>query len=340
MKNFKDIFAGILLCSAIAGIILFSSQARQGALYGLKMCEEAVIPSLLCVLVFANTLINSGGRRIFTVLFGSLCKRILRLPKCCAGAVVLGLCAGFPAGAMLTHSLYEKELIDTKIAARLMRFNFSGGLAFIITAVGSVSRGSIKTGLLLFLSNTLAALLFGGVCAPFYEKPEDKKADDTGVPFADAMTSAVQKTAESLLLMTAYIVLFCAISGIIKPPSELLPLLEITAGVCGKSYIANPLCAFYLAFGGICIHLQLVGFLRDMGVKYRSFLFGRLSCGALSYIICKALTPLFGDTVQASSSISQPLIRLSESTSAVSALMILGCGVMIFDIENRKSKLL
>lgn len=75
--------------------------------------------------------------------------QILRLPKCAGSALFLGLIGGYPSGALLTANLYRNGDIDSNCAKRMLRFDFSGGAGFIITALGTGILKSKQQGIIL-----------------------------------------------------------------------------------------------------------------------------------------------------------------------------------------------
>ncbi len=337
MKKISDTLGAFLLCAVIGILICFSKEARAGAVNGIGICENIIIPSLLPVLIICNLIINSRCKNAFDILFSGWFEALFNLPRRTACAVVLGLIGGYPAGTLLTHSLFEKGIINGDTARRIMRFNLCGGAAFIITAVGTACYGSIKTGLLLFTSNVISAL----ICALIFRGKSISFESKEIIPCApNPLSAAAEKTVKALALMSAYIVFFSAVTGIVKLPRFLIPLFEITSGVCTpQRLLPLPYCAFFLSFGGLCVHLQLLGYLKDMGFKYIDFLIGRTMCATLSYAICRIFLMLFPDSVSVYNNISSPVHQFTQGSLSLSAVMIIGCAVAVFDLENRKIKL-
>ncbi len=339
-RNISDAAACFLLCCLIALFTVFSSDARQGAKDGIGICEGIIIPSLLPVLTVCNTIINSRLSEIFVLLFGRLFSRVFRLPEKTAGAVILGLIGGYPAGALLTLSLFERGIITEKTAKRIMSFNFCGGAAFIITAVGTVTYGSIKTGLTFYFICVLSSVTVMLVTGLFEKKPKAaQKTEYIYPPISDAFCASVESTVKSLAFMSAYIVLLSVISGIVNPPDYIIPLLEITNGICSETLLPPEYAVFFLSFGGLCVHLQLFGILRKMRINYLNFLTGRISCAVISFLYFKLYCILFPESDAVFSNISSPVHSFSSGGLALSTVMIIGCAVLIFDIENRKIKL-
>ena len=280
----KRAVAAAAVTGLMGVLILFSPLAREGAKIGLTLCGETVIPSLLPVLACGNILVLSDSRSVFERLLGGFTERVLRLPRAATAAILFGLICGYPAGALLTAAIHKQGCITETDAKRIMRFNFGGGAAFTVTAVGSgVYRSTAIGGVLLCIS-VLSGLFIAAADALFHRKDTGSRlsADLPTNSVLDALPQAVESTVRALAVMSAYIVLFCAFMNLAPLPDWLLPLLEITSGVC-RSPLPLPYAAFFLNFGGICVHLQLLSPLKKMHVAYRTFLFGRLSAGVLSF---------------------------------------------------------
>ena len=300
MKKTADAIITIILCGIICILIVFSTTSREGAKEGIELCENIIIPSLMPILIISNIIIKSKGRLVFDKAFGFIFEKVFRLPRCSAAAVILGLTCGYPAGAVLTSDLHKSGAITDNDAKRIMRFNLCGGAAFIITAVGTVTIGSTKTGVILFLINIIAALLTAFITSLFEKRMTKITNISNDFPLiSDAVPDAVEAAIKSILNMSAYIILFSAASKIFSPPSSLMPLLEITDGICDTDKIPSlPYLAFFLSFGGLCIHLQLFGFLKQMKISYFDFLTHRMLCFIFTFspkpLRCSAMSlPLF-----------------------------------------------
>lgn len=330
----------ILLITMIIGLIAFSNNAKAGAINGLELCENVIIPALLPMLILTNIIIKSKSARVINNLFGTITKGIFKLPKCTTGAIILGLIAGYPSGCMLTNELYNEGQISSEDAKRIMSFNFSGGMAFIITAIGSIHLKSTRLGLMLFLSNLLSSIILALIHSIRHKSPKQEYANRIYLPFTDAMVESVESTVHSILNMCAYIILFSALIAIIPVPKQITALVEITNGIMNDTATSLPLYAFFLSFGGICIHFQLIGMLRNMEIPYPFFLLNRIAGGVISYGIMKAYLYLFPQSNEVFSNIAEKTTQLTQMNAGLSIVMIIGCVVIIFDIENKKYKLI
>jgi hypothetical protein len=329
-KDFDIIMTVILSCIIIV-LITMSSDAKQGAKEGISLCENIIIPSLLPILILTNAIVKSRASNIFENIFGGLFKHIFKLPAASASAIIFGLISGFPAGAVLTSNLYNNNLINQKTAQRIMMFNFSGGIAFTITAVGTIYYKSTKIGIIIYIINIISNLLIcigSAILSKRVNYQQQKSPLRLG--FSDALVEATNTTVKSIAVMCAYIILFSS-----------SPIFEITNGIfSNESIISLPLCAAFLSFGGFCIHFQLMGLLKEMNVNYLIFLIGRIISAMLSFVLAKLYLYFYPETANVFSNISSNTsTALSQVNTGLSIIMVIGCAVVIFDIEGKKLKL-
>ena len=328
---------GILLFILAMALIFFSKSARQGAYDGLKLAMNTVLPSLLPLLIIFLTVMKTGAKSLFSKMFGFISRYIFNLPEPAFSAFLFGMLGGYPSGALLCEEMYEQNDLSREQAKRMMCFNFCGGCGFIITAVGSVVFNDTKVGVMLFFSNVISSFLLGFALS-FKEKRIKKGTYSFSeyVPFGDALCKSTEKATKSVLLITAYIVLFSAVCSIFKVPDIFLPVLEITNGVCNADF-SLPLTSAFLSFGGICIHLQLSSVMRKLDLKYIEFLLFRMISGVISYFVMKLLLVIFPTSVDVFASSSTP-IKFSSVNLTLSVLLIIGCFVSVLDLNGRKKK--
>lgn len=337
----KQVLLTLILSGLVALITMFSSDAKEGAKLGWSLCENVIIPSLLPILILTNIIISSDCSKVFEIVFGKVIGKIFSVPSSCAVAIIFGLIGGYPAGAVLTQQLYNRGSIDSKTAGRVMEFNFSGGIGFIIMVVGKACYGNGKIGALLLLSNILASLIVGIVTGLFEKRDITNQTKNNSLPFMEAMTKSVETSTKSILNMCAYIILFSSVNGIISLPGYINPMLEITNGICTAENMPLDYCAFFLAFGGFCVHFQLIGIINDFGMKYVRFLLYRFANAVLSFGIMRALCLCFPETVSVFSNATTPMtLQFAQVNTGLSIIMVLGCAVLILDIEGRKLNLI
>lgn len=323
-------------------LIIFSSKAKTQAIEGMKMCVNIIVPSLLPVIILTNTLTKSECSTIFEHLFKPFSK-LLRLPSAAICAVIFGLIGGYPTGAVLTNELFEQGLISDNTARRLLRFNFCGGIAFIITAVGTIKLKSTKSGAIIYLTNIFSSLAIC-IIEGLFEKDESYKNANTKIKktnFSTALINSVESSVRSIASMCGYIIFFSALSGLFTIPKTAMPMIEITNGILanGKAIPLEYLC-FFLSFGGICIHFQLLGIIKKVNMSYFDFFIHRLAGGLLSYFPGKLYATLFSPNEEVFSNISNITPKASEINNGLSVMLLVSCVIIIIDLNSKKSKLL
>jgi len=336
MKRSDKILLIVLM--SIAGVLIaFSKEAGYGAKAGLALAQNTIIPSLLPLLIIFFLIMKTGAKDVLSKIFGFICPYVFNLPRVAFPAIFFGLVGGYPTGALLTKELFDSGEIDGEQAKRMLCFNFCGGCGFIITAVGTAVYKSIKTGIILFSSNVISAVIIGFIlsftqkrgCSDFYSFSEKKN-------FADSLIEATNSAVHSVLNITAFIILFSAANSIIPAPKQLLPMLEITSGICANTSFPLPEAAAYLSFGGLCIHFQLLGIIKKIGMKYTDFFLFRVFSAFLSYAVSKLILCIFPQDASVFSNSAQSVAAFSSVNTALSILMVIGCFILVFDINSKR----
>lgn len=342
MKKALEAAQSVGIFALIICFIVFSVKAKAQALEGMKLCLNVIVPTLLPILILTNTIIKSSSRVFLETVFSPLA-RLLRLPKCACCALILGLIGGYPTGAILTNELFNLHLIDNQTAKRLLRCSFCGGVAFIITAVGTIHLNSTKTGIIIYTVNVLSSIIIcvaDGIIHPNTNKSTQEYSIGSQ-SFCDALINSIECSTKSVAVMCGCIVFFSAICGLVSIPPFAMPLIEITNGIFKfNGSISIPYLCFFLSFGGLCIHLQILNVIKSTGIGYIDFFVHRVVGGLISYFLGKGYILLFNPNTEVFSNISQITPRLNQINGSLSIILLASCIVIVVDLNNKKSKLI
>lgn len=335
MKFKKLMLTAVMLFSALL-LVAFSHDARQGAVNGLALAQNTIIPSLLPLLIIFYFIIKSSMGDMLNKGFGFISAYIFNLPYAAFSAILFAMTGGYPTGALLIQELLDNGSIDKAQARQMLRFNVCGGCGFIITAVGSALYGSTKTGIILLSSNVLSNFTIGFLLS--FSSKRTKQCfysyrDE--IDFAQALTLSTQSAIRAALNITAYIMLFCAFNEILKLPEEIIPVIEITSGICNDNITSLPAASAFLAFGGLCIHLQLMPVIMKAEMNYFDFMLFRAVSALLSYVYTKLLLLIFPVENYVFSNLSSTVTKLSSVNIMLSVLMAAGCFIIIGDIYSK-----
>ncbi len=317
------------------------------------MCANTVIPSLFPFLVLASFIVHSGLLRTSGKFFDPVTRILFNLPGEAGVAIILGMIGGFPVGPKTTAELYSLGEITRRQAQTMMLFNIGAGPAFVIGTVGVAMLGSYKLGLLLYSSMAFAFLALGLiVCMPLARTKSIKESiftlQDSKPPerdtksISDAIHIAVESGTNSMIAICAYIVIFAAVTSVIsiyisdtKALNIITAFLEVTRGC--KTYSDIPgtggvtAVAAALSFAGLCIHCQVLRYVREVELSYGKFFASRIAAACLAALFCRAVLLLFPDVLPVMSNMANDITtELSVSMPACLALLLM-CILLVLD---------
>lgn len=230
-----------------------AESVRQAVL----LCVKNLVPGIFCSVVFSLYLVKSG----LWTYFGK--------DALCAA----GLLCGFPTGAIMASSLYEKGEISKKQAERICFLYSLPSPAFVISVVGGEMYGSILFGAMLYAVLILSLLVCDTV---FYPKNEKIPAKKYCRSFLPSLTDAVSETGTKCLTISSFVIFFYVLGSILTDVFTLngpikalaLSFVEMTRAVKESSELspntAFVISTFALAFSGVSVGAQ-VGFYASCG---------------------------------------------------------------------------
>ncbi len=278
----------------------FPREMTDGVRCGLTLCGTAVIPSLFPFFVLCTFFVRSGLCALAGEKIPRVTRKLLHLPPAAAGAVLLGLCGGYPVGTRMTAQLLETGGVTRSQAQRMCLFCIAAGPAFVTGTVGASMLGSRAAGWLLFGALTAANLTVGVLLRFTDEEPAQISTPIPRPPFARCFCDAVADAGGSMLPICAWVLLFSGICAILErlPANAAVPLvcvLEVTNGcrTGAENGLSLPVLAAILGFGGLSVHCQILSDITACGVRLSRFWAFRVVCGALAAVYCVGLLRLF-----------------------------------------------
>lgn len=358
-KKIALILSALAFVTFGAALLLYPAQILDNVTASVLYCLTSLVPSLFPFMVLASFGVRSGAGEVLGRLLSPVTRYVFRLPRICGATLLLSFFGGYPAGARGVSLLLEEGKITWEQAGRMMTFCVAPGAAFVVTFLGCGVLGSLQIGWLLFLSVTLAGLLLG--CVTGLGKP---LPDETSSPFQEesgpALIRSISDASSATVKMCGCILLFAGLtatlrgSGAFQALAALLAstglldfnqaavclsfVLEVTGGTGDAVRLgAGPVFyAFGLAFGGLCVHLQVFSFFPEFPLpKGKFFLFrflhGFLSAGIFSLL--GRFLPVPNEPAWAAA--SQPIsYGVSASTAAGGLSLLLMCMAFLLYITR------
>lgn len=288
MKNRINLYKFCVLLT-FAGVICFPATAFNGALAGLKLWAQVVLPGLFPAMIITSCIL---------CLF-PMNTKVSYLYVCAAG-----LLCGFPVGAFLCGQLHKDE--HEKICEKLMAFCNMSSPSFVMNYIIYSNLGQPDSVLKILLCIYLPAIE-GAAVILFANRNtlNTSGASTTAVKsefpgVTEMIDNSIWNSIQSMLKMGGYIVVFSCLSAYIC----MLPIKNpcITALICGITEITNGIyyishlsidysfkLVFILAvnaFGGLSTVMQTAGITKRSGLSIKKYVCFKLLLALLTIIHC------------------------------------------------------
>ena len=271
--------------AALAALLLLRpGAAMAGAARAMAQWAESVAPALFPFLALMPLLTCDEAARAYERLLGRPLRALLDLPGPAASAMVVGMVAGAPAGAMAARRVAARGGMDRGQLKRLALSITGFSPAFLIGGVGAGLMGDAALGRRLFLVQLATQLVLSLALRRAFR-------NETGPvePLPDGgEAQPVRAAVLAVLGVCGYMALFQsaagALSAFVGPGTAgvLLCAMDAPSGarvIAGLPEVFNglkpPLLAAVCGFGGGCVALQNLAALKGCGIRASEYLAAR-----------------------------------------------------------------
>jgi len=300
----KAVLGGALLCLITAAFCLKSDLVDRAVGDSLQLCVQTVVPALFPFMVLNSVWVQSGFAAWLGGKLNGLTGRIFGVSGC-GTPFFLGALGGFPLGAECICAMTAKGDCSREEAERMLAFCSNTGPSFLIAGVGGAMFGSTKTGLILYISQLLSAVLTGYIFCRIFGKLPMRRGINNPVFFSGNMlVSAISGAAVSLLKICGFVTAFGVITALVGNAAGGLPdalrallygSLELTSGAVQAARAGGlagvTVCGAICGWAGLSVHLQTMSAVREQGLQlgyyYRGKLLQSLLCAGFTLIFCK-----------------------------------------------------
>ncbi|MDF2927678.1 MAG: sporulation protein [Paenibacillaceae bacterium] len=344
---------GLLAVGFVVSIITYPEQAFQASLRGLRLWWDWVFPALMPFLILTEMMMGLGIVHGLGILLEPLMRRVFRLPGAGGWVFAVGVIGGYPLGADACAKLRMREDIGREDAERLAAVSHLCNPMMMIGVVGTGFLHSPEAGLLLAVFHYAAAIAAGFLfrlprrgttealpgrkerLAPRVLRAMDHARARDGRAFGKLLGDAVTQTIQNLMMVGGLIMIFSVaiqLTGLLLGAStaakwalSLLPgVLEPHLGSYAASRLTGWTAAVQaaviggcLAWSGLSLHAQVLGFTRTADIRYGPFLRFRLVHGAIAVILTLLLWEPLGKLVKGAETVFSPAGPLGLGTPRV-----------------------
>ena len=248
--------------------------------------------------MISTLLINYGFVDICFKYLNSIMNFLFKVDGNASFVFIMSLLTGFPSNSKYVKDLLLENRITSDMATKILMFTHFSNPLFIIGTISSFINKRVAFIVLMahFLGNIIVGLIFRNFnCSS--NKTNIIRTNEK--PFGVVLLSGVRNSIDTLLLIFGTMTFFLIISNTL---SDLLNLnefnkciisglLEFTQGLklasllnIGIKYKAI-LMGFFISFGGICVHAQVLSIISDTDIKYKYFLISRIIHGIVTSLI-------------------------------------------------------
>jgi len=230
---------------------------------------NSVVPALLPFIALLPALTNDFARKILQKIFGCVFERIFNLPPELASAVVIGMAAGSPAGAIAVSSTKGVSKSQTARAAGMA---CGMGPIFLVSVLGT------RFAIAQFFAQIFTGIIFRNV------GNDNDEIAPTYAAEGNMLTAML-----AVLKVCGYMMLFASLGAVSRSAlgncvNFVMPIFDAVGSISVLRDINAPswVVAAVFGFGGACILTQNISVLNAIDVNILLFATTRVYCGVLS----------------------------------------------------------
>lgn len=309
----------LLICFLSFILIYDPAIAIESFKESYELIINILLPSMLPFMIISQLVVLTDIKNIAALLMKAVF-RIFNLPSDLAAFFICSIIGGYPTGIKSLSASLRNNSISEDTVKEYIPFLINAGPGFVVVAVGKVMFGSLKLGVILYISQITASLVIGKLLMKKekYVVTNSKK----GMRFSQALVISVNDSSEAMLTISGYILFFSLITSVLEGifgdflPSRLLSsIMEVTNGCkiasgMSKGYL---LASFLISFSGLSSIYQIKSIAYKDKLNLEKIIPIKLFEGILASAITFLLVKLFPITQMAASINTPPLCTYSPN---------------------------
>ena len=299
MKKIRKLIPIVILIIFLISMIIYSDIVIKSVSFAITLCINNLFPSMLPFLILSSILSNYGFVELVSHILSPLMRNLFHLNSNCAYILILSMLSGSPANSKYIKELLDSNKITVSDANQVLLFSHFVNPIFIIGTVGTIFLGNKTYGFIILISHYLANLIIGIMLRkkniPSSIANNNNFFNIKPKGFITTLKNAIKDTIDTLLVVFGTITSTLVFSSIINAYFNFNPvfngILEVTSGLKYVSIESSTILfkiiisTFFISFGGLSIHAQVMSILDNKAIKYIPYLEARILQGLISSII-------------------------------------------------------
>lgn len=260
-----------------------------------------LFPNIFVFFIITDILNNYNFSYYLEKILGNIFSKIYKLPKNASYIIFMSLFSGFPSNSKLIKEGLDNKKINTFDATKLLTMTHFSNPLFIIYSVGINFFHDKKIGIIIFISHFITNFIIGFLFRNIYKINENNYQNTFINPksFMETIKTSINNTFMISFNILGIIIFFSILTTIINNYLDLNPfsntilngILEITNGLKLLSNLsldkikAATLATFFISFGGLSIHMQIMSILSKYKLNYLIYFISRIMHAGISSII-------------------------------------------------------
>lgn len=311
----KKILSNVLLLLIMilisVEVLIESADVLESVKFSFNIWENSIFPSLFPFFVIGNILIDLGFPKLLGTLLKDVMYKLFKINGTGAFIIILSILSGFPSSAKYTKELYLNGEINDKEATKLLTFTHFSNPLFILGTLSITFLNNKEIGMCILISHYIGNLFIGLIFRNYYISKKDTtkaslknaiismNSSRTDKSFGQMLSNAITSSISTLLLILGTVTIFLVLTTLINNNLSVSPyyksiingIFEMTQGLKYLSMLKIPLykqaliSVFFISFGGLSVHMQVLSIISDTKIKYFPYFISRILHASISTII-------------------------------------------------------
>ena len=300
----KKKYTSLLICTItllfLTQFFIYTKEITNAFFDGTILFVKNLLPNIFLFFIISDILNNYNIINYLSPL-GNVFSKLFKVSKEGTYVFFMSMLSGFPGNSKFIKELLDNNRISEQDANKLLTFTHFSNPLFIISTIGINFLNNKKIGFIILICHFITNIILGLLFRNIY-KSENKtllKKESISLPFIPLLKNSISNTFNSLMVIYGIIIFFFILTTIINinlkldyfHQTLLNGFIEMTNGL---NMIKNlnfsidikaSLMAFFISFGGLSIHMQVMSMLSNYKINYFVYLIARLLHASISSLL-------------------------------------------------------